>query len=73
MSYYITCHTDPDYKVVYEQHEKFSDAQEYAREVANEEGGEVAIYFHMQTIWPKEETKGEYRVVRAGVDYPATL
>lgn len=75
MSNYITRHVDPDFVVTHEAHETYAQAEEYAREVASEDGGEVGIFFLRHTVWAEDEqvTMDKYNGVRAGVDYPATL
>lgn len=52
---YCTRHIDPDFKVTYETHDTYGEVMDYAREVVNEEGGEIEIYFRQQTVWPQED------------------
>lgn len=72
---YITRHIDPDCRAIYEAHDTYGEAESYARETVEEEGGEVAIFRLLQTVWPREEAPymPRYNGVRPGVDFPATL
>lgn len=73
MELYCTRHTDADFNETFFTHETLSDAENYAHEVTEEEGGRVEIFRLLQTIWASDEPKKNDNGVLPGIDYPATL
>ena len=76
---YTTLHVSAEGDQFFEYHETNHSARIYAREVLEEQGGQVTIYMSMQTLYaegdmpPAPVDMDRYNGVRQGIDYPGTL